>query len=179
MVMIIRRLYTAWALLAFLQQQDPVASQRRALLTENGRFPCRRTWERRLQSVPVTLPRLIGQFGRYRVLVLNPWVQQGCGAAFDSTARRAHGGVWHKKHREQGVVPPTRIDPEAAWSKSGWHGWKLHLTVTIGRIGIPLAAELTPANTANSEMASCLLTELPLEVRYVLGDQHYNTPQSG
>lgn len=72
MVMIIRRLYTAWALLAFVQQQDPVASQLRALLTENGRFPCRRTWERRLQSLPVTLPGLVGQFGRYLVLVLKP-----------------------------------------------------------------------------------------------------------
>ena len=181
MVMIIRRLYTGWALLAFVQQQDPVASQLRALLTENGRFPCRRTWERRLQSLPVTLPGLVGQFGRYLVLVLKPWVQQGRGAAFDSTALRAHGGVWHKKHREPGVVPHTSIDTEAAWSKSGWHGWwygwKLHLAVTIGRIWIPLAAELTPANTADSEGAPRLLTELPLEVRYVLGDQHYNTPE--
>src|SRR5712691_9610617 len=37
-VMIIRRLYTAWALLAFLQQQDPVVAHLRPLLTEQGRF---------------------------------------------------------------------------------------------------------------------------------------------
>src|SRR5713101_9364304 len=55
-VMIIRRLYTAWALLAFLQQQDPVVAQLRPLLTEQGRFPTRRTWERRLAALPPTLP---------------------------------------------------------------------------------------------------------------------------
>ncbi len=180
-VMIIRHLYTAWALLAFLQQQDPVVAQLRPLLTEQGRFPTRRTWERRLAALPPTLPGLIGRLGRQLVTVLNPWVQQGHGAACDSTAVRAHGGVWHKKDREAGVVPHTSIDTEAHWSKSGWHGWwygwKLHLAVSIGRYWIPLAAEFTPANVADSEAAPWLLPQLPAEVRYVLGDQHYNTPE--
>src|ERR671931_684091 len=46
-VMIIRRLYTAYALLSFLDQDDPVAHQIRPWLMEDGRFPTRRTWERR------------------------------------------------------------------------------------------------------------------------------------
>ncbi len=37
--MIIRRLYIAWALLAFLQQDDPVVAHLRPLLTEPGRCP--------------------------------------------------------------------------------------------------------------------------------------------
>jgi hypothetical protein len=37
-VMIIRRLYTAYALLSFLEQDDPVAQQMRPLLTEHGRW---------------------------------------------------------------------------------------------------------------------------------------------
>jgi hypothetical protein len=175
-IMIIRRLYTAWALLGFLHQNDPLACQLRSLLTEQGRFPTRRTWERRLQA----LPGLIGCFGRHLVGVLTPWVHQGHGAALDSTALRAHGGVWHKKDREQGIVPHTSIDTEAAWSKSGWHGWwygwKLHLAVTIGRVWIPLAAEFTAANVADNVVAPLLLAQLPAEVGYVLGDQHYNTP---
>jgi hypothetical protein len=179
-VMIIRRLYTAWALLAFLHQEDPVVQQLRALLTEEGRFPTRRTWERRLAALPATLPGLIGRLGRHLVTVLTPWAQQGHGAACDSTAVRAHGGVWHQKHREAGVVPHTSIDTDAHWSKSGWHGWwygwKLHLAVSIGSLWIPLAAEFTAANVADSDIAPLLLTPLPAEVRYVLGDQHYNTP---
>ena len=180
-VMIIWRLYTAWALLAFLQQDDPGVAQLRPLLTEQGRFPTRRTWERRLAALPPTLPGLIGRLGRQLGTILNPWAQQGHGAACDSTAVRAHGGVWHKKDREAGVVPHTSIDTEAHWSKSGWHGWwygwKLHLAVSLGSLGIPLAAEFTVANVAPSEVAPLLLTQLPAEVRYVLGDQHYNTPE--
>lgn len=180
-IMIIRRLYTAWALLRFLEQTEPLVQQLRALLTDTpGRFPSRRTWERRLQRLPTTLPGLIGCLGRSLVQVLTPWAEQGHGAAIDSTALRARGGVWHKKHRAQGVVPHTSIDTEAAWSKSGWHGWwygwKLHLAVTIGRVWSPLAAEFTPANAADNDIAPPLLRELPLEIRYVLGDQHYNTP---
>jgi len=180
-IMIIRRLYTAWALLRFLDQAEPLVQQLRCLLSEHGRFPSRRTWERRLQRLPSTLPALIGCLGRHLVQVLNLWAEQGHGAALDSTPLRAHGGVWHKQHRDQGVVPHTSIDTEAAWSKSGyqgwWYGWKLHLAVSIGRRWIPLAAEFTPANAADNLIAPQLLRELPLAIRYVLGDQHYNTPE--
>lgn len=180
-VMILRRLYTAWAVLSFLDQDDPVPRRLRELLTEDGRFPTRRTWERRLKAIPDTLPSLVGCLGRHLVAVLNPWAHQGRGTAVDSTALRARGGVWHKKHRDAGEVPHTSIDTEAHWGKSGWHGWwygwKLHLAVTIGSPWIPLAAELTAANFYDGEVAPRLVRELPGEIRYVLGDHHYNTPE--
>ena len=179
-IMIIRRLYTAYALLAFLEQDDLVAQQLKPLLYEQGRFPTRRTWERRLATLPKTLPGLIGHFGRYLVALLNPFAQHGRAAAVDSTALKTSGGVWHKKDREQGEIPHTSIDTEAGWSKSGWHGWwygwKLHLAVAVGWVWIPLAAELTTANTADNEVAPKLVEQLPAEVRYVLGDTHYNDP---
>jgi len=134
-----------------------------------------------LAALPSTLPGLIGRLGRHLVTLLNPWAQQGHGAACDSTAIRAHGGVWHRKDREAGVVPHPFIDTEAHWSKSGWYGWwyewKLHLAVSIGSVWIPLAAEFTVANVSDSEVAPLSVTQLPAEARYVLGDQHYNTPE--
>jgi hypothetical protein len=77
--MIIRRLYTAYALLTFLDQDDAVAQQLRPLLYEQGRFPTRRTWERRLAALPAHLPGLIGCFGRHLVAVLTPWTSHGRG----------------------------------------------------------------------------------------------------
>jgi Transposase DDE domain len=56
------------------------------------------------------------------------------------------------------------------------YGWKLHLVTTVAAVWIPLAADLTVANVADNEQALELLPELPAEVRYVLGDQHYNDP---
>ena len=180
-IMVIRRLYTAYALLAFLEQDDVVARQLKPLLAEDGRSPTRRTWERRLAVLPQSLPGLIGYFGRHLVALLNPFARHGRAAAIDSTALKTGGGVWHKKHRENGEVPHTSIDTEAGWSKSGWHGWwygwKLHLAVAVGWVWIPLAAELTVANTADNEVAPKLLEPLPAQVRYILGDTHYNDPE--
>jgi Transposase DDE domain len=179
-IMIVRHLHTVHELLSVLAQPTAEMETLRELLTVDGRFPCRRTWERRLTTLPATLPAQIGCLGRHLVALLQPWATCGRAAAIDSTVLRARGGVWHAKHRAAGVVPHTSIDTEAAWTKSGWHGWvygwKLHLVTTVAAVWIPLAAELTPANTADNEHALRLLPELPSEVGYVLGDTHYNAP---
>lgn len=168
-IMMIRRLYTAYALLRFLEQDDPLTRDLHLLLTEHGGLPSRRTWERRLAKLPHSLPGLIGYFGRHMVGLLQPWATHGHAVACDSTPLATGGGVWHKKHREQGVIPHTSIDTEAGWSKSGWHGWwygwKLPLAVTVGAVWIPLAAELTVANRGDNEVAPLLLAQLPGEVR--------------
>src|SRR5919199_503477 len=121
-IMIIRRLYTAYTLLAFLDQDDPLPQQLRPLLCEHGRFPSRRTWERRRPAPQQSLPRVI-------------WCS---------------GGVWHTKHRGQGVMPQSSIETAAGWSRSGWHGWwygwQLPLAVTVGALWLPWAAALTVAN---------------------------------
>jgi len=178
-VMIVRHLYSVHELLSVLAQPTAEMIQLRSLLSdEHGQFPSRRTWERRLKAIPATLPAQIGCLGRYLVSLLDPW--QGCGraVAIDSTILRARGGQWHQKHREQGLVPHSSIDREAHWTKSGWHGWiygwKLHLVCAVATVWIPLAAELTAANQPDSDLAPHLLGELPAEVRFVLGDRHYN-----
>jgi hypothetical protein len=110
--------------------------------------------------------------------LLRPWERTGRAVALDSTALRAKGGVWHKKDKEAGVVPHTSIDTEAAWTKSGWHGWvygwKLHLAITVAGMWIPLSARLTPAEEADNQIAPSLIEELPEEARFVLGDTHYD-----
>jgi hypothetical protein len=180
-VMIVRHLHKVHELLTVLGQPTAEMGQLRALLVlPDGRFPARRTWERRLAALPETLPAQIGCLGRHLVMRLEPWASCGRAGAIDSTVLRAKGGVWHKKDRAAGVVPHTSIDTEAHWTKSGWHGWvygwKLHLVTTVAGVWLPLAAELTPANAADNEVAPLLLAELPAEVRFVLGDQHYNAP---
>jgi hypothetical protein len=180
-ILIIRCLYTAYALLTFLNQADPVAQQVRPLLHEHWRFPTRLTWERRLAALPPHLPGLMGCCGRQLVAVLTPWVDHGRAAAIDSPPLQTSGGVWHKNHQDNGEIPHTSIDTEAGWSKSGWHGWwyswKRHLAGLVGALWIPLAAELTPANTADKAIAPRWLAPLPAEVRDVLGDTADNDPE--
>lgn len=179
-IMIVRHLHTDYELLAVLAEPTCEMQALRGQLTHDGRFPCRRTWERRLAALPATLPAQIGRLGRELVAQVQPWLAHGRAAAMDSTVLRARGGVWHKKDREAGVVPHTSIDVEAHWTKSGWHGWvygwKLHLITTVAGVWLPLAAALTPANGDDAELALSLQEHLPAEVRFLLGDRHYNTP---
>lgn len=181
-IMIVRHLHTVHELLAVLAQPTAEMATLRDLLTlPDGRYPSRRTWERRLAALPDTLPAQIGCLGHHLVALLRPWAACGRAVAIDSTVLRAKGGVWHKKDREAGIVPHTSIDTEAHWTKSGWHGWiygwKLHLVTTVAAVWLPLAAELTPANGADSELALRVLNDLPPDVRFVLGDRHYHAPE--
>ena len=183
-IMIVKHLHTPYELLSVLEQPTPEMQALRSLLTQGGRYPSRRTWERRLKALPERLPAQIGALGCYLVDLIQPWATCGRAVAADSTVLRAKGGVWHRKHRDKGEVPHTSIDTEAHWTKSGWHGWvygwKLHLITVVADVWIPLAAELTPANHDDGTEAAKLIwldkCPLPPDIRYVLGDQHYNTP---
>jgi hypothetical protein len=76
--------------------------------------------------------------------------------------------------------PTPRLIPRPIGPASGWHGWvygwKLHVVSLVAAVWFPIAAVLTPANVADSEPAPTLLREVPAEVRFILGDRHYNTP---
>jgi hypothetical protein len=178
-VMIVRRLHKVGELLAVLEEPTPEMRSLRELLSgPDGRFPSRRTFERRLRALPETLPERIGLLGRHLVGLLKPWAKTGRAAAIDSTVLRARGGVWHKKDKEAGVVPHSSIDTEAGWTYSGFHGWvygwKLHLACTVAGVWIPLAARLTPANVHDGRIAPLFIEQLPEEARFVLGDKHYD-----
>ncbi len=179
-IMIIRQVHTPFGLLAILAQAtQEMQVLRQALSLPNGRFPCRRTWERRLAAIPDTLPAQIACCGCFLLALLGLWAKAACAAAIDSTVLSARGGVWHKKDREKGEVPHTSIDTEAQWTKSGWHGWvygwKLHLVVSAAcPVWLPLAAEVTPANIADNEQAPAMIEALPAGLHFLLGDQHYH-----
>ena len=106
-IMIVRNLHKVHELLSVLEQPTPEMQELRILLSQDGRFPSRRTWERRLKAIPEYLPAQIACLGRYLVQLINPWEHIGRAVAIDSTLLRANGGVWHQKHKEQGVIPPT------------------------------------------------------------------------
>ena len=104
-IMIVRHLHNVHELLSVLAEPTEEMGLLRLLLTQQGRFPTRRTWDRRLKAIPQTLPLQIGCLGRYLVELIHPWITSGRAVAIDSTILRARGGVWHQKHREQGELP--------------------------------------------------------------------------
>lgn len=177
LVMLVRHYCSVYEFYMALQEPTPEMRALQSLLSVKGRFASRRTWERRLQAIATKLPEYIGSVGRSLVEQMGLWETAGRAVAFDSTVLRASGSVWHKKQREKGEVPVKSIDTEAHWTKSGWHGWvygwKLHVAATVAEVWLPVAAELTPANVADSDIAPKLLKQMPLSTRFVLGDKHY------
>jgi hypothetical protein len=136
-MMIVRHLHKVHELLSVLEQPTAEMAPLRSLLTLDGTFPSRRTWERRSKALPASLPVQIGCLGRHLIDLIQPWASLGRAVAIENTVSRAQGGVWHQKHREKGERPHTSIDPEAHWTKSGWHalvyGWKLHVVSVVAR----------------------------------------------
>ena len=79
-IMIVRRLHSPYELLAVVAQPTAEMTALRGLLTlPDGRYPSRRTWERRLAALPDTLPAQIGRLGRHLVALVDPWA--ACGRA--------------------------------------------------------------------------------------------------
>jgi len=180
-IMMVWRLHKVNEFLAVLAAPTPEMYSLRGPLTDpQGRVPSRWTWVRRLAAVLATLPVQIGSLGRHQGALFQPWTDDARAAAIDSSVLRALGGVWHKKDREDGGVPHISIDPEVHWTTSGWHGWvygwKLHLVCTAGRVWMPLVAERTPANAADNLQAPGLCQKFPMELRFLLGDQHDRGP---
>jgi len=118
-IMMVRHLHNVHELRSRLAQPTTEMQRLRSLLGEQGRFPTRRTWERRLKAIPDTLPAQIGCLGRHLLDLIQPWLTSGRAVAIDSTILRARGGVWHQKHREKGEVPHTSIDTEARLHQIG------------------------------------------------------------
>ena len=180
-IMMVWRLQKVNEFLAVLAAPTPEMYSLRGPLTDpQGRVPSRWTWVRRLAAVLATLPVQIGSLGRHQGALFQPWTDDARAAAIDSPVLRALGDVWHKKDREDGGVLHISIDPEVHWTTSGWHGWvygwKLHLVCTAGRVWMPLVAERTPANAVDNLQAPGLCQKFPMELRFLLGDQHDRVP---
>jgi hypothetical protein len=165
-VMVVREVSTVHGVLALLA--EPALAEARAALaraTPDGVLPSRRTCERRLARLAGRLSAQVAALGADLLPLLEPWAEQGGRAlALDSTPLRAQGRVWHQRERRAGVLPHTRIDTEAHWTHSGWHGWvygyKLHLLATVSpTVWLPLAAAVTPANVADNVQAAALLPQ--------------------
>jgi hypothetical protein len=111
--MMVRQLHNLHELLSVLAQPTAEMQRLRTLLTEQGRFPARRPWERRLKAIPDSLPAQIGCLGRHLLDLIQPWLTSGRAVAIDSTILRARGGVWHQKHKgcPDGFISDTPLPP--------------------------------------------------------------------
>jgi hypothetical protein len=100
----------------------------------------------------------------------------------DKSLHEARGPLWHKKHRERGVIPKKLrgVDRESAWGISPYHGWvqgyaeHTIVNATPGEARFPLDCTASAANMAENHVLVTRLAFLPASVTKALLDGSYD-----
>ncbi len=108
LVMLVRGIPTVGGLLAMLEQPTWEIRELGKRLAVDGRFPSRRTWERRLNALPATLAAQIAHLGGHLVELLHPWAAGGCAVAVDDTVLHARRSLAQEASR--GRRHPAHLD---------------------------------------------------------------------
>lgn len=136
--------------------------------------PSRKTLRRRFLEQPKLIHRLLPEIAR-RCQQKDATRFRSSWCFVDKSIFRALGGLWHKKHRKQGVIPHKSIDTDASWGKSPYHQWRfgygLHVICLQNRF--PIAAAVTTASVKDYTLIEQLLEYLKGVVGVIVGDAGY------
>jgi len=93
----------------------------------------------------------------------------------DKSVFRSKGGLWHRKHMKEGIIPHPSIDTDATWATSPYHKWRFGygLLVLTNQQRFPVACYADTAKF-NEPQAACKLI-LPLKdyLGILVGDKAY------
>lgn len=151
MVAVVLRTFKAQELFTLLTKD---ATLRQAL--ELVRIPHRRTIERRLGAMLPEAEAQVQALGQQILAEVKPGPDKPQAAAIDGRMYQAQGPRWHARDRKQGRIPPglRNVDPESAWSKSGYRGWvqgyRLVVQCLVFPAPVPLFARWCPNSVGES-----------------------------
>lgn len=150
------------------------------------RVPHRRTVERRLQALIPEAEAQIASTGERIREEVKPACGQPQMSAIDGRMYKARGPLWHKQHREAGVIPSglRNVDTDSSWSKSGYRGWvqgyRLVLQTLVFPEPVPLTAFWRPNTTGEATVMAAALSEYRLPITSVLlGDETFGGAELG
>jgi len=144
-----------------------------------GRVPHRTTILRRLKSL---LPEAESQISLTGFSILKEVVGSDTQtvSAIDGRMYQATGAKWHKRQRQEGVIPIglRNIDTESEWFKSGYRGWvqgyRLVLQGLVFPAPVPLFAAFRSNNIGESTIVKQAIKDEKLPVTDVLlGDETF------
>lgn len=141
------------------------------------RAPHRTQIGRRLKTVLPAAEEQVSCFGEQILSEIEPAAEHSQVSATDGRMYQAGGPKWHKKDRQQDVIPAglRNVDKESSWSKSHYRGWVQGYRLVLQTLVFPEPVPLFAVWRENSlSEASILLEELEenrLQVTQVnLGD---------
>jgi hypothetical protein len=147
----------------------------------NQRMPARSTFFDRYRRVSRLFQQVIELQGQHAVKC--GWADAHC-VAVDKSLLKGRGRPWRRRDRQQGYLP-RRVDREANWGYSEYHGWvhgySFEVVVTAPRQGVvwPLIASADTASRSEQKSVLAKIPNLPPTTRYVLADAGYDSNRVG
>jgi hypothetical protein len=145
-----------------------------------ARVPHRRTIERRMQSLIPEAEAQIAHLGEQIKQEVQPLDEQPQVSAIDGRMYAALGPLWHKKHRQLGIIPLAlrNVDVESSWFKSGYRGWVQGYRLVLQGLVFPEPVPLFAVWRLNSEgeatiMATALKEQCLPVTPVLLGDSTF------
>lgn len=145
-----------------------------------SRVPHRTQIMRRLKSLVPTAEEQISLFGKQLLADLPTSATTSEVSAVDGRMYQALGPKWHKKHRQEDVIPTglRNVDRESSWSTSHYRGWvqgyRIVLQTLVFPSPVPLFAVWRKNSTNEAKIALEELDKGRLQVTDVmLGDNTF------
>jgi len=136
-------------------------------------IPDRRTIDRRFTNLPIS--QIIGTMGN---LFVSEVIVNNKSASVDSSMLKTTSPVWHKSDMKNNRLPISGIDTDAkcGYSKSkGWVcGYKIHMSCSVGKLVVPLSADVSTANVHDGKMYCGIVESLAGLVENILCDLAYD-----
>lgn len=145
-----------------------------------SRVPHRTQIMRRLKSLTAVAEEQISLFGK-RISAEVPMTENHSQvSAIDGRMYEALGPKWHKKHRQEGVIPTglRNVDVESSWSTSNYRGWvqgyRIVLQTLVFPSPVPLFAVWRENSSNEAKIALAELEKGHLQVTdVILGDTSF------
>lgn len=143
-------------------------------------IPDRTTLSRRFKKMYEFIKEQVEHMG---VVFTNKKLSTARICSVDSSMHKAHGNVWHRKHKRINFMPPKlrNIDRDANWGVSEYkkwvYGYKTHLIATspFKKVSIPLYCEITSANESDCKISKAIFRDFwPKRAKYLIADKGYD-----
>jgi hypothetical protein len=142
------------------------------------RVPDRRTLDRRLDEIA---PQAEAQIQALGLSLSLEAVTDATVAASDGSACATPGPVWHKKDKAAGIIPEGlhRVDREADWIQSEYHGWvygyKAHVSISVAPTTVRVVLDACVTGSAcESHVLQARVKDLAPLLRTLLLDAAYD-----
>lgn len=137
--------------------------------------PSRKTIRERFKKLPKIIQYMLPQIACYcyRKVCFDTFTLKCLFS--DKSIFRAKGGLWHKKHMKNGLIPHNSIDIDATWAKSAYHGWRFGfaLLIMVNKNRFPVAAIADTATLNEPKSVKQLIQPIHQWVGIIVGDIAY------